>query len=76
MLPSRRGFIFTLNIVPAGKRGRGNALLRHGRGARHLHAPIDVLPVLIFGEFAVRPDQIEMDFGMVGLSDELVGHAG
>src|SRR5580704_19200141 len=30
---------------------RSDSLLRHCRGARHFDAPIDILPVLILGEF-------------------------
>ena len=59
-----------------GECGRRNALLRHSRGARHLDAPIDHFSVFVLGKFAVGPDQIEVQFGMVGLSDELVSHAG
>ena len=59
-----------------GECGRGYTLLRHSRGSGHLDAPIDILPVFVLGEFAIGPDQIEMEFGMVGLSHELVGHAG
>src|SRR5579864_474054 len=58
------------------ERSRRNALRRHGRRARHLDAPIDVLPVFVFSQLAVGPDQIEMDLGVIGLRDELVGHAG
>ena len=58
-----------------GERVRRNALLRHSRGARHLYAPIKHSSRLFLGEFAVGPDQIEVDLGMVGLSDELVGYA-
>ena len=56
--------------------GRRNALLRHSCGARHLYTPIDQFSVFVLGKFAVGRNQIEVEFGMVGLSDELVGHAG
>ena len=59
-----------------GECGRRNTLLRHSRGSGHLDAPIDVLSVFVLGKFAVGSDQIEVQFGMVGLSDELMSHAG
>src|SRR5579863_5845740 len=39
-----------------GERGRRNALLGHRRGARHLDAPVGVLPFFVLDEFAVEPD--------------------
>src|SRR6185295_13369040 len=59
---------------PHGERGRRNPLRCHGRCARHFDAPVDVLPVLVLGQFAVGSDQIEVDLGVVGLCNELVGY--
>src|SRR5579872_4688526 len=58
------------------ERIRCNTLRRYGCRARHLDSPIGVLPIFILDEFAVGPDHIEVDLGMVSLCDKLVGHAG
>jgi hypothetical protein len=46
-------------------------LLRNGRGACHFNAPTHVLPGLIFHQFAVRSNSIEVKFRMICLSDKL-----
>jgi hypothetical protein len=53
-----------------------NALLCHRCGTRHLDAPINHLPVFVLLKLAIRPDQIEVQLSMIGLSNELVGYAG
>jgi len=55
---------------------RRDSLLCHRCGARHLDAPINQLPIFVLLKFAVWPDQIEVQLGMIRLSYELVGYAG
>ncbi len=75
--PSRSGFTLTLKTVPGGNVVPGDPLLRHRGGARHLDAPLDVLPVRALGQrLVIRRQHDDVQLGVVRLRDELFDDAG
>src|SRR5678810_1283917 len=53
----------------------GNALVRHCRRARHLHAPFDILAVGSLRWLSVGSKWNEVNLGMVGLRDKASQHS-
>src|SRR3954468_15991157 len=54
---------------------RGDTLLRNSSGTCHLNAPVHVFSITALCQLAVWPDEIEMEFRMVRLRDELMGYS-